>query len=265
MECKTVGLIAAMPDEVRPLLKKVGSYDKSVLDGFPLYRFSVAGRRCLLIESRIGTKRAERATQALIASEHPEVIISFGFGGAVRSGMAVGDLAIARSIRLHQGRYPDAREGIVLPVAAKVRQTLEAVCDQRGCAIREGDFLTSEIILNKKELAGDLPQDVVNPVLDMETWAVALVAAREKIPLLAIRAVSDAADEELGFSIGEFTDSDMNMRISKILSTIARKPGIIPQLIRLARNSRMAGRNLAAAVERLIKMDMAIQSPGESR
>lgn len=265
MERKIIGLLAAMPEEIKPLLKQVGTYEKLSAAGFNLYRFTINGRSCRLIESGIGIRRAEKAARALIASEHPDVIISFGFGGAVQSGMAVGDLAIARSIRLHRGRNSDAREGIVLPVPAKVRQTLEAVCIQRGCAIREGDFLTSEIILNKKELAGALPQDVANPVLDMETWAVALVAAREKIPLLAIRAVSDTADEELGFSIGEFTDSDMNMRISKILSTIARKPGIIPQLIRLARNSRIAGRNLAAAVEHLIEMDMAIPAPGESR
>lgn len=265
MERKTIGLIAAMPEEIKPLLKQVGAYDKSSAAGFNLYRFNVHGKSCRLIESGIGAERAGKAAKALIASEHPDVIISFGFGGGVRPGMAVGDLAVARSIRLYQGGDPDARKAIVLPVPAKVRQTLETVCNQRGCAIRQGDFLTSEIILNKKKLAMELPQEVVNPVLDMETWAIAQVAAQERIPLLAIRAISDAADEELGFCIGEFTDSDMNMRISKILSTIARKPGIMLQLIRLAKNSRMAGRNLAAAVEHLIEMDMAIPSPGESR
>jgi adenosylhomocysteine nucleosidase len=264
MERKIIGLVAAMPEEIKPLLKQVGAYEKSSAAGFNLYRFSIHGRSCRLIESGIGVGRAGKAAKALIASEHPEAIISFGFGGAVRPGMAVGDLAVARSIRLYRGRYPDAREAIVLPVPAKVRQALETVCNQRGCAVRQGDFLTSETILNKKKLAMELPQEVVSPVLDMETWAVAQVAAQGGIPLLAIRAVSDAADEELGFCISEFTDSGMNIRISKILWTIARKPRIIPQLIRLSGNSRMAGKNLATAVRLLLETDMEEPAPNES-
>ena len=89
----------------------------------------------------------------------------------------------------------------------------------------------------------------------METWAIAQIAAREEIPLLAIRAISDAAEEELGFSISEFTDNEMNIRICKILGTIARKPWIIPQLIRLAGNSRIAGRNLAVVIKELLVME----------
>jgi len=170
--------------------------------------------------------------------------------------MVVGDLAVAGSSLLYQGKYPDASEAIILPVSEKVRRVLEVVCKKLGCTAWQGDILTAGEILGKKELADTLrQQDTVNPVLDMETWAIALVAAREKIPLLAIRAISDAADEELGFNISEFTDSGMTIRIHKILGTIIRKPRIIPQLLRLAGNSRIAGRNLAAAIRELLAKD----------
>lgn len=258
---KTIGLVAAMPEEIKPLLKLVGTYDKSAAAGFNLYRFTINGRPCCLIESGIGIKRAEAAAEALITAARPDMIISFGFGGAVRTGPAVGDLAFAGSSRLYQGGRPDASPVITLPVPAEVRQTLEAVGADLGCAVLQGDFLTSATILNKKELAGALPRDAVNPVLDMETWSVARAAAREGITLLALRAVSDAADEELGFNIGEFTDDDLNIRIAKILRTVARKPRIIPQLVRLAGNSRTAGRNLAVAVKRLLETDLFAQTP----
>jgi adenosylhomocysteine nucleosidase len=257
MDQQIIGLIAAMPEEIKPLLKLIGTFDKSTAAGFNLYRFDIDGKSCRLIESGMGTRRAALATETLISLERPDHIISFGFGGAVQPGMAVGDLAVAGRSMQCMGRHPGVSEAIVLAVSDKVQLRLQAVCKKLGYTAWQGDFLTSGEILGKKELAETLrQQDAVNPVLDMETWAIAGVTAREDIPLLAIRAISDAAEEELGFSISEFTDTEMNIRIYKILGTIARKPWIIPQLIRLEGNSRIAGRTLAAVVkELLVKSD----------
>jgi adenosylhomocysteine nucleosidase len=77
---------------------------------------------------------------------------------------------------------------------------------------------------------------------------VAKAAAKEGVPFLALRVVSDDAGEELGFSISELTDARMKVRIGKVLLTVARRPWIIPQMLKLARNSRKAGANLALAI-----------------
>ena len=54
--------------------------------------------------------------------------------------------------------------------------------------------------------------------------------------------------EELDFSIMELTDREMRISVRKVLWTVARKPRIIPQLVRLGKNSRLAGENLAVVV-----------------
>lgn len=87
----------------------------------------------------------------------------------------------------------------------------------------------------------------------MESAAVASAAAETGIPFAAMRAISDAAEEELGFSLEEFTDSEMNIKMTKILVTVAKKPWIIPQLLRLARNSNAAGKSLAIGVEAFLR------------
>jgi adenosylhomocysteine nucleosidase len=94
----------------------------------------------------------------------------------------------------------------------------------------------------------------------METAAVARIAAASGIPLVAVRAISDGADEELGFTIDEFTDREMNISAWKVLRTVAARPRIIPQLIRLARNADVAGRNLAIAVIALLEKIQCHQS-----
>jgi adenosylhomocysteine nucleosidase len=254
MEQQNIGLIAAMPEEIKPFLKLIGTYDKSSIVGFSVYCFDIDGKSCRLIESGMGIRRAAKATEALISVTRLDHIISFGFGGAVQPGMVVGDLAVAGSSRLYQVSPHETSEALMLAVPDTVQPGLQAICKKLGHSAWQSDFITSEQILNKKQLAEALrQQDAINPVLDMETWAIARVTAREQIPLLALRAISDAADEELGFSINEFTDSGMNIRMYKILGTIARKPWIIPQLLRLAGNSRIAGRKLATVVKELLE------------
>lgn len=255
MELKNVGLIAAMPGEIKPLLKIAGKYSKTKLGEFSFFSFCVAGKKCRLIESGIGMNRASNAAQALISECNPEVVISFGFGGAVLPGMSPGDLAVARRTFLFHGMLQDPGETFDLFFPPGLLETLEKTGNKVGYAVRQCDFITSDKILNKKELTGLLPKYMINPVLDMETWAIAREAMRERVPLLAIRAISDAADEELEFSLDRFTDHEMNIRISRILRTIAMKPSILPQLIRLAYNSRIAGNNLGVAVQELLQME----------
>jgi adenosylhomocysteine nucleosidase len=89
-------------------------------------------------------------------------------------------------------------------------------------------------------------------VVEMESAAIALVAGENGIPFVALRTVSDPFGEELGFALDEFCDDRMRIRIPKVLFTIARKPRIIPQLIRLARNSRVAATSLSLAMERFL-------------
>ncbi|HEX9023040.1 MAG TPA: phosphorylase, partial [Geobacteraceae bacterium] len=116
-----------------------------------------------------------------------------------------------------------------------------------------GVFITSDAILNKQQLLAFLPHGINRPVLEMESAAVARVAAEHGIPFMGVRAVSDPWDEELGFSIDEFCDDAKRIRPIKVLATILRRPRIIPQLIRLGWNSHVAARGLATAMERLLQ------------
>ncbi len=108
-----------------------------------------------------------------------------------------------------------------------------------------GLFVSTTAIMQKDRLAALLPANAPYPVVEMESSAIALVAAENGIPFIGLRTVSDPFDEELGFSLDEFCDQRMRIRIPKVLLTVARKPRIIPQLFRLARNSRVAAASLS--------------------
>jgi adenosylhomocysteine nucleosidase len=248
MKQESIGIVMAMQEEIRPVLRRLGRHRKEQAGQFPLYLFQRDGLQLFLIESGMGTKKASAATEELISCAQPRLIISAGLGGAVRPGLNVGDLVLARqALTLDQGLTAKIAD---IANDALLRAVHESLPRQPFRMVG-GTTVTTSGIVNKRQADQQLARDIVNPVLDMETSAVAEIAGRNGIPLVAVRAVSDAADEELLFSLDELTDRELNIRIGKVLLTIAKRPRILPQLIRLAKNSKLAANNLAIVLEQL--------------
>lgn len=240
----SVGVVAAMPQEIAPLLRRIGSYRKQRVAGCNLYLFELSGVPVALIESGMGPRHAAAATAALIERTAPDLLVNFGFAGAVLPELQVGDLVVAERVLLFEGGVlselprPDAELG------RRVSQALAAL----PLPAYRGSFITAAAITNKQALAGLLDSGTAHPVLEMETAALRREAGRAGIPVIAVRGISDAAQEELDFSLEEFCDAELQIRLPRVLWTVARKPWIIPQLIRLSGNTRRAGEKLAEGV-----------------
>jgi adenosylhomocysteine nucleosidase len=249
MKKTCLGVVAAMPQEIAPLLRRLKGYQKERTAGFNLYRFTHAGSDVVLIESGMGPSHATAATKTLISLADPKLILNFGFAGAVRPGIEVGDLVLAdRVLLLEGGRLTSAPQ----PEPGISARLLEA-CRNELLTIHSGTFITAATIMNKQTLAGSLEQGITHPVLEMETAAVLGAAFEAGIPVVAVRGVSDAAQQELGFSLEEFCDAQLRISLPRILGCIARKPWIIPQLMQLSRDSKKAGYTLGLCVELALK------------
>lgn len=244
MTLKRIGLAAAMPEETKPLVKRLGKAEKTSIGGLPAWKFQRGDKEIVLIESGMGPRRGAAAAEALIA-DGADIVVSLGVAGAVRGGLAVGDVVFCREARLLTAQ--DQLHPLVL--AAAEPPSLPQLDDIR---IVEGCAVTAAAIRTKKETASLLPPEMEHPVLEMETAAVAKSAIEHDLPFMALRAISDDAEEELGFSIDEFTDSEMNIRISKVIRVLIRRPSLLRQLLRLAGNTALAARNLAIVTEALI-------------
>jgi adenosylhomocysteine nucleosidase len=253
MDHGIIGLIAAMPEEIRPLLRLAGKYRREKIDGFEAYRFTYNEENILLVKSGMGLDNAAAAARILIREAKPCIIVNFGFCGAVKPGPEVGDIMMAQRILLNRETLFSPQSGIVEEDAKLLSRSLADALNGRDFRVYSGAFVTTAEIRNKVEMARLIPAWTPNPVLEMETAAVAKAAANEGVPFLAVRGVSDDAGEELGFSISELADDRMKIRIGKVLLTVARKPRIIPQLLRLAKNSKKAGENLALAITALLE------------
>ena len=253
MKNRTIGLIAAMKDEFLPLLKLAVNTRRETITGFPFYRFSVAGKDACLIESGIGLKNGAKAAGVLIGASSPELILNFGFGGAALPGPAIGDLVIADRILSFKERLFSEQQGLTPALTGELYSALQQRFQGGTYRVHRGTFITTAGITGKGLIAALLPSGAVNPVLEMETSAIARAAAASQIPLVAIRGISDGSDEELDFSMAELTDSAMRIRAHRVFWTVLRKPWVISQMMRLKKNTDLAGRNLAVAVMAMLE------------
>jgi adenosylhomocysteine nucleosidase len=243
-----IAVITAMPEEYRAVADCLGTATAARVGSLRAGRFSQAGHEFLLVESGMGFHNAARAAEMLIRNGRPDLLVSTGFCGGIAPGLLAGDVVVAKDIIIAgDGGF----EEIPVPLSP-VGRNFVAYQMSEGKRTVGGTFVSTATVTSKKRLAAMLPGSYLNPVVEMESGAVAIIAAENNIPLLAIRAVSDCAAEELGFSLNEFCDPDLRrIRTGKVLLTILRKPRIIPQLLRLSRSSRTAAESLAAALSRL--------------
>ena len=245
MERGCLGVVAAMPQEIEPFLQRVRGCRREKVSGFNLCSFTLGETPVVLVESGMGPAHAGAATRALIGAASPALIMNFGFAGAVLPGLRVGELVLAERVyRLENGEFFEAPR----PDAA-LNRLIAVACRDAGLALRQGSFITARGIMSKGGLATSLAGALSLPVLEMETAAVLGAAGDAGIPAVALRGISDAAEEELGFSIEELCDSELNLSPWRLFTLLARRPSLVPQLVRLAVNSRTAGNTLAQGVE----------------
>ena len=243
-----IGIITAMPEETGAIDRAIGGAKKALIGTLAVRQGALAGHDVVIVEAGMGFNNAAKATEKLVRAARPDMIISAGYCGGVSAELLVGDVVVAIGLVVVSEKNLD-HVSVEIPAFCKnfaVRQAAE------GRRVFGGLFASTPVIMQKKRLVALLPPEAPYPVVEMESAAIAIVAVENGIPFAAIRAVSDPFDEELGFSLDEFCDGQMRIRIPKVLLTILRKPRIIPQLVRLAHNSRIAGASLSQAVGRLL-------------
>ncbi len=188
-------------------------------------------RRCgpaLVLETGVGAQATDRALAWLPA--RPPFVLSAGYCGALQEHLHVGDVVCAREILDPAGhRWP-----VTWPTPTP-----------------GGRLLTSPTMAATPEQKRRLGRDHDAAAVDMETARVARWCAERGIPFASVRAVSDAVNTALSPRLAALLSGG---RVSpwRVLAGVARQPGLVGELGRLARDTRLASERLAAALRQLL-------------
>ncbi|HEX5037330.1 MAG TPA: hypothetical protein VFX30_09260 [bacterium] len=230
-----VAVVYALTDEVRPLLKEASIRTKIITKSAILQFAQFRGVDVVFCRTGVGIANAHEAAERLLEHAKPGIVLSIGCGGATHPDLKTGDLVLPPEIR---SETPTDR---FLPDEGE-RKNMEVLIREESIPYRSGPLLTAWKMAGKtaKEELGSKGVACV----DMETAAVAAIAEKAGVPLLALRAIFDSLEEE--YPSDEPYDEDHP------ISYLLRNPKVILKIPRYAKASALCRKNLFRVVSRFI-------------
>lgn len=234
MSDKTIGIVAAMEQEAKAICP---ISEKSMVGKFKLLSGILPdGNKFLCIISGIGTERAKQAA-TLLAKKTPTLILSAGVSGGLASGTAAGDLLAASAIH---SELPEFKPWCRSEQDEELLKELLPACVK----IPSGPLVTVSAPVLTPRNKKSLHDRTAALAADMESIAVASVAAAEGIPFACIRAVSDGADRAIPAESLNGVTAEGKTKLMPILKAIARRPTLIFELIPMGMDYSKALKNL---------------------
>jgi adenosylhomocysteine nucleosidase len=215
-------------------------------DGF-LARQGYYGKRpVVLLESGPGERRAAKAAHALIDAYRPRLVVSAGFAGGLIPQVRRNDLVLATSLVRLTSHSGGAGEIPLDPAA-----TLPWLGEVRG--LHQGRLLTADRVIHSRDEKLQLGRTHDAVAVDMETYAVAEVCRQRRTDFLSIRAVSDAAGDELPRDIGKLlAQKSFAGRLGAALGSIFRRPASAKDLFHLHQTALASSKRLAEFLRMLM-------------
>lgn len=210
----TLGIMGAMPEEIAPILEKVGEYKTTEYAGNKYYEAEYSGLKLVIAYSKIGKVFSTLTASTMIQKFGIETLLFSGVAGAVNPDLKVGDLVVATKLAQHDlditafghpnGFVPEGK--VFVESDDNLRRLSKEVAEELGLKVLEGTIATGDQFVcdvNRKDfIATTFKADA----LEMEGASVAVVCDALNIPFFILRAISDAADMDASFSFDEFLE-----------------------------------------------------------
>ena len=238
-----IGIIAAMPLECEAILRCIQHFKRIRLGPFQAYCFPLSTQEIWLVRSGIGMKQAGQAAQTLLDTLHPKALISFGIAGAIHQDLKIGDVVHPKAAWFLEDIQLAQKFELAL-VSEAAWNAAAQVLSLKGAKLVQGIAITTRgsQIVPESLKAEDFP------ILEMETYGIAQVAARKEIPVIAWRGISDNPLEPIPFDLNEFVKDDSHLRVGKLIRMLITHPRVVLKSFRLQQNSIQAARQAAISL-----------------
>ena len=172
------------------------------------------------------------------------LLLSCGIAGALDQALKAGDIVIDLSAYSREGGNPEPQATAPATLDPRLRGgTREALTNALPHAHHGRIIGQDHIAVTTAEKAALAATGAL--AVDMETHIAARVAARHGLPFIAIRTISDTAQETLPPAALVGMNPDGSMALGKVLGSLARNPGQLPALIRTGQSAERAFKSLA--------------------
>ncbi len=180
-----------------------------------------------------------RAGAARLLGEGVSGLVSFGVAGGLQPGLTSGMLILADAVLAPSGRR--------LPATVDWHERLTALAAAGDCKPLCGPVVGSDHLVATTAAKQALFEATGAVAVDMESHAVAEVAAAAGVPFLVVRAIADPFDQAISPVAWSGLGPDGRIRPMAAMTGLLRRPGELPAVLRLGRQTARA----LAALRRL--------------
>jgi len=168
----------------------------------------------------------------------PDCLISSGLAGALKDTLKVGDLVVPERVRTLKNDANECSD-----------PTLRESATKQGAAPIE-TLITMTRLVSSAEEKSRLA--FFGEAIDMESAVIMAHFRKSAIPAVTIRAISDAADEDLPIDFDRCLTPQGAIKPLSLVNAIVRRPSKLPNLVRFGRQSNGAARKLTAFLDQFI-------------
>jgi adenosylhomocysteine nucleosidase len=202
---------------------------------------------CLLAISGMGPQAAARAARELVAAG-AEGLLSFGLAGALDPQLAAGTLLLPQHI-------VDGATGAHLTYDPwRERLAAQATGIRDAGAVVGGTLLSVAQPLTTVESKSQARASTGASAVDMESFAIADIAAQLGVRFAVARVVIDSATDTLPLSVIQATGIYGDVNLPRLVAGLVGAPADFPALLQLPRRYRAALRALRA----LAQLDLGV-------
>ena len=200
-----IGIIGAMAVEVETIIAQLEGDRPTHVSGMTFHEGILAGRRVVVVQCGIGKVNAAMCAQTLIDRFGANEVINTGVAGALDPSLSVGDLVVSTDLVHHDadvtglgyepGMVPGmeslsftANEHLRVAVISAAKQVTPEI------TVLEGRIASGDQFVSTQDLKDHIFLTFGALCCEMEGAAIAHVCARNEVPFVVVRTISDNAD-----------------------------------------------------------------------
>jgi nucleoside phosphorylase len=233
----------AVEAEFAPWRKRHDFRSFEIMQGAEAFLATISGVEVIVGLTGIGPEAASRKTCDFTWGEVLDLCITTGFAGALRAEYQISDILAAREI------VADEKRAKSLGFRIKSTPRLLAIAASCGAKIVDRFYSSPSTIQTVQDKAAF--KDIADAV-EMESFEVLSEALAWMTEGIAVRTISDTADEDLPLDFDQVVTEEGGLSMVRLAGQIVRKPSAIPALIRLGKRSGEAAMRLADFLDTFI-------------
>ena len=228
----TVAIIGAMEEEVAHIAASLEDVTHTAAASLDVVRgtLTAADGEIVGVAATVGGMglvNAAATTQYLIDLYHPDAVIFSGIAGNLNKALHVNDVVLGGTLRYLDtdmrlvGQWkpgtPD-RQVTEFHSDPRLLEVADTALEQMGITHITGTIASGNYFVDTPEQVNAVIEATGADAVEMEGAAVAHVAARNDVPALVIRALSDNADTDYEefrtFDISEYADTAARLAVN---------------------------------------------------